>query len=365
MSVRPLDTWCVLPTAFGDFRMHDAQNDAVRVLGLGDLEGGDAPLVRIHSSCVASEVFGARDCDCADQLRESMKRIAMEGRGLVVHLQQEGRGHGLSLKIRAVSEMQRRGLDTVAAFDALGAELDSRTYEEAVRVLRHFGLESVRLLTNNPRKAAYLEEAGFRVEVVHTHPTIRPENEAYLVTKNRKLGHRIPLDETDDPSALVRFYHSDQPWGAFSNFSPHAVFVHGRVWPTVEHFYQGQKFAGTAHEEAIRTADTPMLAKRLAEDLTREHRRDDWSKHKLQVMLWGLRAKFRQHPDLGALLLRTGERALVEHTRNDAYWGDGGDGHGQNWLGRLLMTVRAELRAAGSDPGSGTDGTSGTSGKEG
>lgn len=353
MSVRPLESWCALPTAFGEFRMYDSGNDEVRVIGLGDLDGADAPLVRIHSSCMASEVFGARDCDCSDQLRESMKLIATEGRGLVVHLQQEGRGHGLSLKIRAVREMQQRGLDTVAAFEALGAALDSRTYDDAVRVLRWLGVESVRLITNNPRKARYLETAGIRVEIVHTHPTIRPENAAYLVTKNRKLGHEIPLDERDDPSAPIRFYHSDQPWGALSNFSPHAVFLRGRIWPTVEHFYQGQKFAGTKQEEAIRMAETAMLAKRRAEALTRDHRRSDWAEDKEQVMLAGLRAKFRQHPDLAALLLRTGERVLVEHTKNDSYWGDGGDGSGQNRLGELLMEVRADLRAQGPAPESG------------
>lgn len=335
----------------GEFRMYDSGDDAVCIVSLGDLrELGARPLVRIHSSCMASEVFAARDCDCADQIREAMKRIATEGRGFLIHLRQEGRGHGLSLKIRAVGQMQRCGLDTVEAFEALGVEPDVRSYEGAVNVLRRLGISSVRLLTNNPRKARFLESVGVRVETVSTHPTVRAENRAYLASKNHKLGHRIPLEHDDDPSAPIRFYHSDQPWGALSNFSSHAILLRRRIWPTVEHYYQGQKFAGTIHEEAIRTAETPTLAKRRAEELTPDHRRADWATVKDRVMLAALRAKFQQHPDLCEQLLHTGDRELVEHTTNDTYWGDGGDGRGRNRLGELLMRVRGELRADGAPP---------------
>ncbi len=344
------DNWCTLPTPMGEFRMYDSGDEHLRVVCLGDIRQlGVRPLLRVHSSCLASEVFGAGDCDCADQLRESMKLIATEGSGLILHLHQEGRGHGLSLKIKAVGEMQREGLDTVEAFEALGLEQDVRRYEDAVQVLRVLGIDDVRLISNNPRKVYYLESHGIRAAMVNTHPTIRPENAEYLTTKMAKLGHRLPLEADGEcAEGPIFFYHSDQPWGELSNFSRHAVFVLDRVWPTVEHFYQAQKFTGTPNEEFIRCSATPTLAKSRAVGLSGGHRRGDWSRVKEQVMLEGLRAKFRQHPDLRERLLGSGDRLLVEHTTNDAYWGDAGDGSGQNRLGALLMQVRLELLQGGA-----------------
>lgn len=346
-----LANWCVLPTLLGDFRMYDSGNDLLRVVCFGDLRAqGKQPLLRIHSSCIASELFGARDCDCADQLREAMKLIATEQRGIICHVHQEGRGHGLSAKIRAVGIMQREHLDTVEAFDALGLQQDVRTYGDVVAVLKELGVDDVRLITNNPRKRDFLQSAGIQVEMVSTHPIPRAENHEYLLTKNAKLGHHLPLgNEGEQTSEPIRFYHSDQLWGWLSNFSHHAVCVHDRVWPSVEHYYQSQKFIGTLNEEAIRLAETPTQAKLRAEELGKTHRREDWELVKEQIMLDGLRAKFRQHPDLGRMLLRTAERTLAEHTALDSYWGDGGNGAGKNRLGVLLMQVRAELRHAESN----------------
>lgn len=343
-------SWCALPTPMGKFRMYDSGDEHVRVVCLGEIEDqGAEPLLRVHSSCLASEVFGAVDCDCADQLREAMKLIATEGRGLVVHLHQEGRGQGLSRKIQAIHKMQQDGLDTVEAFDALGLEQDTRSYDAVIRLLQRLGISSVRLISNNPRKVRYLQLHGVRVTMVNTHPTVRPENAEYLKTKNAKLGHHLPLEAESRQNGTIRFYHSDQPWGELSNFSRHAIFIDGRIWPTVEHFYQAQKFVGTPHEEAIRCCQTPMLAKMHATTFAEEHQRPDWPAVKEAVMLEGLRAKFRQHPDLAERLLRSGDQILVEHTRNDTYWGDGGDGTGENRLGHLLMRVRAEIRRTVED----------------
>lgn len=340
-----LKNWCALPTPMGEFRMYDFGDEGVHIICLGCIEEQSAePLVRIHSSCLASEVFGATDCDCADQLREAMKLMATEGRGLIVHLQQEGRGHGLSEKIKAVHRMQQEGLDTFEAFETLGLEQDTRTYAAAVTLLRQLGVSAVRLISNNPRKVNYLTKHGFEVSMVNTHPRVRPENADYLKTKNNKLGHLLPLETNGQEHGPILFYHSDQPWGELSNFSRHAVFLRGRMWPTVEHFYQSQKFADTSHEELIRRCATPMLAKSAATALTKEHRREGWEHVKEDVMLEGLRAKFGQHPDLRDALVSSGDRLLVEHTQNDAYWGDGGDGTGRNRLGKLLMQVRDELR---------------------
>jgi len=339
-----LESWCALPTPMGEFRMYDSGDESARIVSFGALEDqGPEPLLRVHSSCLASEVFGALDCDCADQLQEAMKLIATEGRGLLVHLHQEGRGQGLSHKIQAIHRMQQNGLDTVEAFDDLGLEQDMRSYDAAVRLLRHLGTSSVRLISNNPRKVRYLQQHGVCVTVVNTHPIIRPENAEYLKSKNAKLGHQLPLEVNGHLNGAIHFYHSDQPWGELSNFSRHAVFIRGRMWPTVEHFYQAQKFADTPHEETIRCCHTPMLSKIRATALTEEHRHQDWPTIKEAVMLEGLRAKFSQHPDLTELLLRSAERLLVEHTQNDTYWGDGGDGSGKNRLGHLLMQVRTEL----------------------
>ncbi len=341
---KTMDTWCLLPTPLGLFRMYDSGDERVRIVCMGDIhELGSGLLLRVHSSCIASELFGALDCDCADQLRRAMHLIAVEGRGLIVHLHQEGRGQGLSKKIVAVGKMQREGLDTVEAFDALGLEQDSRGYDAAASVLRSLGIDEVRLISNNPRKARFLENRGVRVSMVHARSKIRKENLEYLRTKRLKLGHALALDSSGVDGEVIHFYHSDQPWGEFSNFSQHAVFLKGRIWPTAEHFYQAQKFADMPDEEEIRRCPSPMLAKRSAAG-RKEHRRSNWPDIKKQIMLDVLRAKFTQHPDLEALLLESGDRTLVEHTEQDSFWGDGGDGSGRNRLGCLLMQVRQELR---------------------
>lgn len=144
---------------------------------------------------------------------------------------------------------------------------------------------------------------------------------------------------------VINFYSTRDEFGAFSNFAKTPVHLGGRRWPTVEHYFQAQKFAGTEHEELIRAAKSAMIAARMGRDRTKPLRKD-WDAVKEQVMLAGLRAKFSQHPDLATLLLSTADAVIVEHTANDSYWGDGGDGSGKNRLGHLLMTVREELRAA-------------------
>ena len=148
-------------------------------------------------------------------------------------------------------------------------------------------------------------------------------------------------------SEPLRFYRTHEPFGEFSNFSPHSVQLKGLVWPTAEHFFQAQKFAGTEHEEEVRRAASPMIAARLGRTRSRPLRQD-WERVKEDVMREALRAKFTQHPALRELLLSTADRHLVEHTKNDHYWGDGLDGSGRNRLGELLMELRALLCAESS-----------------
>src|SRR6266516_2035641 len=144
----------------------------------------------------------------------------------------------------------------------------------------------------------------------------------------------------------MRFYRVHDPHGQFSNFSPHPVQLKGRTWPTSEHYFQAQKFAGTEHEETVRLAKSPMVAARMGRSRERPLRLD-WETVKDDIMREALRAKFTQLPQLRSLLLSTGDAELVEHSRNDCYWADGGDGSGKNMLGKLLMELRVELRSVG------------------
>ncbi|MCY0999228.1 NADAR family protein [Myxococcus sp. MISCRS1] len=145
-------------------------------------------------------------------------------------------------------------------------------------------------------------------------------------------------------SEVIRFYSVTDAHGWCSNFAPYPIKLGGRTWPTSEHYFQARKFEAPEDQEAIRQARTPMLAARMGRDRKRKLRRD-WESIKVSVMREAVRAKFTQHEDLARLLLDTGDARLVEHTDQDDYWGDGGNGSGRNMLGRILMEIREELRA--------------------
>jgi ribA/ribD-fused uncharacterized protein len=143
---------------------------------------------------------------------------------------------------------------------------------------------------------------------------------------------------------IIQFYGTSDEFGCFSNFAYSPFRLKGRTWPAVEHYFQAQKFAGLEYEEEIRQARSPGAAKRMGR--SRKYRlRRDWEQVKDAIMREAVLAKFTQHEDLAAVLLSTGDAPIAEHTRNDDYWGDGGDGHGKNKLGKVLMSVRNELRA--------------------
>jgi ribA/ribD-fused uncharacterized protein len=146
------------------------------------------------------------------------------------------------------------------------------------------------------------------------------------------------------------YFYSDreEPYGAFSNFSKHGFTLGGKFWKTSEHYFQAQKFAGTPHEEELRSASAPKIA---ADWGRQRHRplRADWEEVKEDVMRRALRAKFDAHPALRALLLGTGDEEIVENAPGDFYWGCGKDGTGKNRLGALLMELRAELRRAAEE----------------
>ncbi len=195
MDIDSFTTWCELPTKIGIFRMYDMKDEEFRLISFGDIDNlCEVPLIRIHSSCMASEVFKALDCDCSDQLESSMRLIAKEKEGIIFHLHQEGRGHGLSSKIKAVQLMQNKNIDTVEAFNELDFEHDIRTYKKVIDLLSSLGIKKVRVITNNPRKIKYLELNGITViEKVSLIPEIRDENRDYLYSKNEKLSHSLVL----------------------------------------------------------------------------------------------------------------------------------------------------------------------------
>lgn len=151
-------------------------------------------------------------------------------------------------------------------------------------------------------------------------------------------------EQLSSDHARIAFYSAKGSYGCFSNFAPYPFEIGGVRWPTTEHYFQAQKFAGTEHEEQIRLTRSPMIAARMGRSRQRPLRQD-WEAAKEGIMLDGLCAKFTQHSDIRAVLLSTGDAEIVEHTHNDRYWGDGGDGSGANMLGTLLMRLRDELRA--------------------
>jgi hypothetical protein len=144
----------------------------------------------------------------------------------------------------------------------------------------------------------------------------------------------------------IYFYKVNEPYGCFSNFSPHPLELDGQSWQTVEHYYQSQKFVGTKDEgliAEIRAAKTPEEAALLGRDRCRQVR-PDWERVKRQIMSEAVLTKFLTHPDIKAVLLATGEQLIVEDSATDYYWGCGLDKTGQNQLGQILMSVRKKLR---------------------
>lgn len=142
---------------------------------------------------------------------------------------------------------------------------------------------------------------------------------------------------------VIKFYSTADQWGEFSNFAHFEIRIDGKTWTTTERYFQAQKFpSDPQYQEKIRKANTPMIAARMGRD-RKYPLRKDWESVKDQVMYKALQAKFTQHESLKELLLSTGDAKLIEHTANDNYWADGGDGKGKNKLGLLLMRLRNEL----------------------
>lgn len=188
-----------LPTEWGDFRIIPFQqksngNEHIALIK-GDLTTPEPVLVRMHSSCATGDIFGSHRCECGEQLHKAMQEIQAEGRGVIVYLQQEGRGIGLMKKIEAY-KLQEEGLDTVEANLELGCRPDERDYGVGAEILRQLGVTKMRLMTNNPVKRIGLESFGLEVtEVVPLEVKPNEYNRAYLRTKKERMGHRLSSEE--------------------------------------------------------------------------------------------------------------------------------------------------------------------------
>ena len=184
-----------MPTEYGVFTARSYQGkiggQIYLALSLGEINGEEEILVRVHSQCLTGDVFGSFRCDCGPQLHAALAKIRDEGRGVILYVAQEGRGIGLLNKLKAYA-LQDQGLDTVQANEALGFKPDLREYGLGAQVLVHLGLKKIRLMTNNPRKVVGLEGYGLRiVERVPLEAKPREENLRYLQTKRSKLGHLL------------------------------------------------------------------------------------------------------------------------------------------------------------------------------
>ncbi len=191
-----------LPTKYGEFTAiayrSDIDPDEHLALVMGNLDSEEPVLVRVHSECLTGDVFGSLRCDCGDQIGMAMESIAKEGRGVFLYMRQEGRGIGFHNKIRAYA-LQDEGLDTVEANLSLGFPSDLRDYGIGAQILADLGLSEIRLLTNNPKKVIGLE--GYGLKVVEKVPIIitpNPYNRNYLVTKQKKMGHRLEIPDIAD-----------------------------------------------------------------------------------------------------------------------------------------------------------------------
>jgi GTP cyclohydrolase II len=254
-----------LPTRIGKFDavVFSDTRDGTEPIALihGDVAALDAPLVRVHSECWTGDVLGSLRCDCGEQFGRALTAITAEGAGVLLYLRQEGRGIGLANKLRAYA-LQDGGLDTVAANMALGLPVDAREYGAAAAILSDMGLERVRLMTNNPDKAAALELHGIRVvERVPLPALPNPVNLPYLETKAVRLGHILPIDGAR-PSVTVHYAQTLD--GRIATRTGDSQWISGQASLVLAHALRASHAAVVVGAGTV-AADDPRLTPRLVE----------------------------------------------------------------------------------------------------
>lgn len=200
-----------IPNEYGEYKLHlyhNTMDDKEHLAFVfGDVMEKENVMVRVHSECFTGDVLGSQRCDCGEQLRRAMQLIAEEGEGVVLYLRQEGRGIGLSEKLRAYN-LQDEGHDTVEANLMLGHQADSRDYTVAALMLQDLDVRSLRLLTNNPSKIEQLQEHGIQIRsrVPLTPILVNEQNRRYLFTKITRMAHMfdLPIPGTRDDAGFVR-----------------------------------------------------------------------------------------------------------------------------------------------------------------
>ncbi|MBV7328644.1 GTP cyclohydrolase II [Chloroflexi bacterium TSY] len=196
-----------IPTQFGRFLMQtfpDSDSTCHLLLTYGNVDVTERILARIHSKCLTGEVFGSLRCDCQPQLLESMRLISEHGSGLIIYLDQEGRGIGLVNKIRAYALQDGKGLDTVDANLAVGQPVDDRRYDIAVEILQSLKANRIALMTNNPDKVQALIDAGFDVERRPLEISANDYNVDYLETKRERLDHMLSMKSSNNFHSVTK-----------------------------------------------------------------------------------------------------------------------------------------------------------------
>lgn len=194
INIKPVEE-IDFPNKYGNFKLqifqHEWDDKETIVISKGDIQGAQNPLVRLHSQCFTGDIFGSQRCDCGEQLDHSMKMIEQAGEGLIIYLQQEGRGIGLVNKIKAY-KLQEQGLDTVEANLKLGFKEELRDYSAAAQILRFYGISSIQLLTNNPHKIEGLKALNYKnITRVPINTSSNAHNQHYLLTKASRMGHLL------------------------------------------------------------------------------------------------------------------------------------------------------------------------------
>ncbi len=336
------DNYCKLSyknLAQGALYQTDSDDSSLKIVSSMPLESfrnKKNPVVRIHSSCFASEQIGSRDCDCNDQLKSSIWYIANLSNGIIFYLDQEGRGHGTSGKISIMNEMHGNNFDTYQACDALGLAADIRNYDKVIKILNKLNIYSIILISNNPLKEQTLTNNGIKVSKRVILPTpIREENLNYLESKKQKKEHKISLHKFDNEKKIY-FYNPKEAHGYLSNLSLYEMKVNHSKWYSVEHFYK-------AHKHINNDINTDKHLRFLKQFEAQNGIHQDWEAIKISVMYTALCTKFTQHAELHKKLIKTGNAQLIEKSINDYFWGIGEDFSGHNWMGKLLMYLRDNL----------------------